>query len=155
MFTKTTLTALTAAAALAPGAASAAIVPAGPTQSFVYSEVVAQADVSTPDFVRVAVGLNENANATDSQGLNGFTGAIANLHSLFLDDVLHLAGTSNDVNVDSTAAQAFYHEVRTTIDAVSTTIYSLYVADDVTDSCLLYTSPSPRDLSTSRMPSSA
>ena len=27
--------------------------------------------------------------------------------------------------------------------------------DDVTDTCLLYTSPSPRDLSTSRMPSSA
>ena len=136
MFTKTTLTALTAAATLVPGTASAAIATTlsdGPTQSFVYSEVVAQADVSTPDFVRVAVGLDENANATDSQGLNGFTGAIANLHSLFLDDVLHLAGTSNDVNVDSTAAQAFYHEVRTTIDAVSTTIYSLYVADDVTD----------------------
>ena len=27
--------------------------------------------------------------------------------------------------------------------------------NDVSDSCLLYTSPSPRDLSTSRMPSSA
>ena len=27
--------------------------------------------------------------------------------------------------------------------------------DDVTHICLLYTSPSPRDLSTSRMPSSA
>ena len=29
------------------------------------------------------------------------------------------------------------------------------VHDDVVDDCLLYTSPSPRDLSTSRMPSSA
>ena len=29
------------------------------------------------------------------------------------------------------------------------------LADDAIDSCLLYTSPSPRDLSTSRMPSSA
>ena len=28
-------------------------------------------------------------------------------------------------------------------------------ACDISDSCLLYTSPSPRDLSTSRMPSSA
>ena len=27
--------------------------------------------------------------------------------------------------------------------------------DELADSCLLYTSPSPRDLSTSRMPSSA
>ena len=30
-----------------------------------------------------------------------------------------------------------------------------YVSVDTSDSCLLYTSPSPRDLSTSRMPSSA
>ena len=29
------------------------------------------------------------------------------------------------------------------------------VTDDVAGACLLYTSPSPRDLSTSRMPSSA
>ena len=32
---------------------------------------------------------------------------------------------------------------------------AILYADRVTDSCLLYTSPSPRDLSTSRMPSSA
>ena len=31
----------------------------------------------------------------------------------------------------------------------------LQVAKNMVDSCLLYTSPSPRDLSTSRMPSSA
>ena len=31
----------------------------------------------------------------------------------------------------------------------------LYMKVNNTDSCLLYTSPSPRDLSTSRMPSSA
>ena len=30
-----------------------------------------------------------------------------------------------------------------------------FVTDKVVDPCLLYTSPSPRDLSTSRMPSSA
>ena len=30
-----------------------------------------------------------------------------------------------------------------------------YIAIDLLRSCLLYTSPSPRDLSTSRMPSSA
>ena len=29
------------------------------------------------------------------------------------------------------------------------------VVEDITNTCLLYTSPSPRDLSTSRMPSSA
>ena len=31
----------------------------------------------------------------------------------------------------------------------------VYVTDDGAETCLLYTSPSPRDLSTSRMPSSA
>ena len=41
-----------------------------------------------------------------------------------------------------------------------TTMYSNYleqlqVADELGYGCLLYTSPSPRDLSTSRMPSSA
>ena len=34
-------------------------------------------------------------------------------------------------------------------------IYYIEVLDSVTRGCLLYTSPSPRDLSTSRMPSSA
>ena len=32
---------------------------------------------------------------------------------------------------------------------------SKWAADHVVETCLLYTSPSPRDLSTSRMPSSA
>ena len=44
-------------------------------------------------------------------------------------------------------------------DRVETAIESLAVSVNVIDreliSCLLYTSPSPRDLSTSRMPSSA
>ena len=34
-------------------------------------------------------------------------------------------------------------------------IASGYLMNQLADSCLLYTSPSPRDLSTSRMPSSA
>ena len=41
---------------------------------------------------------------------------------------------------------------------IPTTDYSTYQAEVTTDGykiCLLYTSPSPRDLSTSRMPSSA
>ena len=34
-------------------------------------------------------------------------------------------------------------------------ILEVYVKEDEANDCLLYTSPSPRDLSTSRMPSSA
>lgn len=134
MFAKTTFAALTAAAALAPGAASALSVdaPAAPTQSFLSSEIVANADASSSDFVRVSVGLGENGNALDAANTDsGFAGAIANIQSLYVDDVLHLAGTSNHNSESKT--QAFYHEVRTTIDAVSTTVFSLYVADGVTD----------------------
>ena len=38
---------------------------------------------------------------------------------------------------------------------ISKYLSSEVVLEDITESCLLYTSPSPRDLSTSRMPSSA
>ncbi len=132
MSTKTTFAALTAAAVLAPAAASALSV--GSSQSFVSSEVVAQADVSTPDFVRASVALGENGQASDSASVDGtFVGAIANLQSLITDNVLHIAGTSNDVRNGSSAAPAFYHEVRTAIDAVTTTIFSVFVAEDVTD----------------------
>lgn len=133
MFTKTALTALAAAAAFAPGASGLSVAaPAVPTQNFLSSEIVANADASNSDFVRVSVGLNENGNSLDSANTeSGFSGAIANIQSLFVDDVLHLAGTSN--HNSPTKTQAFYHEVRTTIDAVKTTVFSLYIADDVTD----------------------
>ena len=38
---------------------------------------------------------------------------------------------------------------------ISTKVPRMYVVNIILDDCLLYTSPSPRDLSTSRMPSSA
>ena len=41
------------------------------------------------------------------------------------------------------------------VNADSQAVYESIRIGDVTISCLLYTSPSPRDLSTSRMPSSA
>ena len=56
-----------------------------------------------------------------------------------------------------------HHAKKDAFDRRSTTIHhaghlmldALAVADRLKDVCLLYTSPSPRDLSTSRMPSSA
>ena len=41
------------------------------------------------------------------------------------------------------------------VDSLESEIYSDVDAYKYEDICLLYTSPSPRDLSTSRMPSSA
>ena len=43
---------------------------------------------------------------------------------------------------------------RVKLDEVAT-LYTDWINKDKTKTCLLYTSPSPRDLSTSRMPSSA
>lgn len=136
MFTKTTLTALTAAAAtLAPGAASALSMqaPAVPSQAFLSSEIVAQADVSTPDYVRTAVGLGDNGHAIDSTTVGGYAGAIANLQSRFVGDLLLMSGTSHGHHAGSSAMPAFYHEVRTSIDAAKTTIFSLFVSPEVTD----------------------
>jgi|GEM_PF-2756756 len=132
MLTKTTLTALTATAAtLAPALASAGSVPA---QHFVYSEVVSQADVSTADFVRSAVALDENGHAVNTDNANGgYAGAIANIQSRFVGDLLLMSGTSHSNHVGSSAFSAFYHEVRTSIDAAKTTIFSLFVSPEVID----------------------
>ena len=40
-------------------------------------------------------------------------------------------------------------------DKATNVVYDMLVGHEVGHACLLYTSPSPRDLSTSRMPSSA
>ena len=44
---------------------------------------------------------------------------------------------------------------KTEINEITTSILGQSEHDENSQSCLLYTSPSPRDLSTSRMPSSA
>ena len=42
-----------------------------------------------------------------------------------------------------------------TLITIKNKIMEFYLSNETVKSCLLYTSPSPRDLSTSRMPSSA
>ena len=145
MFSKTSLiVALTAAAA--PQLALAASVP---SQSFKYSEVVVQADVSTPDFVRTMVAEGENGNASEltrvvTDTREFVSGAIANIQSRFVGDVFLMSGTSHDVSTvanedcviidePSPIFPAFYHEIRTAIDATKTTIYSIFVSPDATD----------------------
>ena len=53
---------------------------------------------------------------------------------------------------DSLDIKQILNESSKKIDAVQNGMIAL---NALSDSCLLYTSPSPRDLSTSRMPSSA
>ena len=60
------------------------------------------------------------------------------LKSKYPDYEIHSAGTKPEINVNPYAIRAMK-------DANI----------DISNNCLLYTSPSPRDLSTSRMPSSA
>lgn len=135
MPTKTAFFALAAATFSSAGASAAVLAgPSGAGQSFVSSEVVARADASASEFVRSTVALGENGQALASGLADGtFVGAIANLQSLFVEDVLHIAGTSHDVRNGSSAVPAFFHEVRTTIDIASSGTFSVFVADDVTD----------------------
>ena len=51
--------------------------------------------------------------------------------------------------------QNYKEEVVHAVDDVNFSIFKGEIVGVVGESCLLYTSPSPRDLSTSRMPSSA
>ena len=148
MFSKTSLiVALTAAAAPQLAALAASV----PSQSFKYSEVVVQADVSTPLTLSAPCrgpGRKRQRHRTGpvvtTADREFVSGAIANIQSLFLGDVFHMAGTSHHVSsvanedcviVDepSIIFPAFYHEIRTTIDAAKTTIYSLFVAPEASD----------------------
>ena len=67
----------------------------------------------------------------------------------------------SEPNMDSMAPGQDYHDLGTSYpDApvpriVGDVVIRRCELDDLTGICLLYTSPSPRDLSTARMPSSA
>ena len=74
--------------------------------------------------------------------------------SLFLISVLSFAFTKSDVYRELARSQRLINEVYKSLitryaDRLDTEKFTKIVI------CLLYTSPSPRDLSTSRMPSSA
>ena len=64
--------------------------------------------------------------------------------------------TSNDAqSTFSSLTRIFFTTLNyTAVQSGSTIVYEATISGEF-DSCLLYTSPSPRDLSTSRMPSSA
>ena len=66
-----------------------------------------------------------------------------------------LAGVEDDVVVTSFQYRFTYHFGGETGSSVSTPWADLTGVTNLNGDCLLYTSPSPRDLSTSRMPSSA
>ena len=71
------------------------------------------------------------------------TSALEQIHELFMPEI-YIAGTTDDIN----SSNAFGHFlIHGSDNSVRPSI--------LFNRCLLYTSPSPRDLSTSRMPSSA
>ena len=71
----------------------------------------------------------------------------------FVGSMISGSGTVELVyDPDATGQAAFIEDVITAADPADAT-FELFTTG--TTSCLLYTSPSPRDLSTSRMPSSA
>ena len=59
------------------------------------------------------------------------------------------------INLDDFSKNASEKEIIGFIRGISIVAKKLGISSDVSRGCLLYTSPSPRDLSTSRMPSSA
>ena len=76
--------------------------------------------------------------------------------------VIFAAGTGNPYFTTDTAASLRAAEINADVLVKATKVDGVYDSDPMInkdavkyDTCLLYTSPSPRDLSTSRMPSSA
>ena len=70
---------------------------------------------------------------------------------------LIFGGNSNEHEVSISSAKTVYQAFNSDLNKERFTVKAFYINKygDWLDSCLLYTSPSPRDLSTSRMPSSA
>ena len=89
-----------------------------------------------------------NSYETDDSGDMKFKGSIMTF-------VYIATGNSNKLRLDlgDTDADGHYYDIDVTGSSNIVDI-SGHASDDIQD-CLLYTSPSPRDLSTSRMPSSA
>ena len=66
------------------------------------------------------------------------------------DQGYHLSVTSNKVTIKANGEPGLFYGTQTLLQVIQKGYHGPYVKG-----CLLYTSPSPRDLSTSRMPSSA
>ena len=69
-----------------------------------------------------------------------------------LDALRSIVQHVNDATNFRAALDLIVREVR---ESMGTEVCSIYLRNAENKYCLLYTSPSPRDLSTSRMPSSA
>ena len=88
-------------------------------------------------------GFNLDVHSGQIMGLIGPNGAGK---STFLQAVLGLVDTSGELEVLGLSPNKDRHELLSRVCSIT---------DVAVMPCLLYTSPSPRDLSTSRMPSSA
>ena len=85
----------------------------------------------------------------------GYAKLFKNLRAVVIDEWHELMGSKRAVQCELFLSKfrALQPELRTW--GISATIGNMEESMEILMGCLLYTSPSPRDLSTSRMPSSA
>ena len=125
------------------------------------NEVVVPEKVDLPERVSVSEPISESFNEDDSED------KILQSSDFSLDEIIHKMNEARFLNEQRELISSFKGEVFNVsfkVNSVDRT-FGIGVSEDYRrgntlhvisgNNCLLYTSPSPRDLSTSRMPSSA
>ena len=95
--------------------------------------------------VRMIKGINRNFRPAACSDINCLQGELAHLQSEVVDQKKNLEIRTEELKSSNRKFESFAHVVAHDIKAPLRSIMS----------CLLYTSPSPRDKRQSRMPSSA
>ena len=109
----------------------------------------------------IATGASTSANDADGDGLfDVFENGSSTDGFVVNEGITNPIGVFGDSDGDAILSNPLsndldYRDAIQDIDTDNDGIAEVVDIDDDNDGCLLYTSPSPRDLSTSRMPSSA
>ena len=107
--------------------------------------VTARQGIEVGSGVGVAASISVDGNAE-------FAGIVT--ASSFVGSGANLTGVASTENIRTNTNATFLQNI-SVVGTSTVTGNIVPSSDSATDICLLYTSPSPRDLSTSRMPSSA
>ena len=109
-------------------------------------------DFETPEHIRQAAALAMNSGATRYTAVDGIPEIKEAIIQKFQRDN-NLTYTAEQINVSPGGKPVIFNALAVTVEPGDEVI--IPAPCWVSYPCLLYTSPSPRDLSTSRMPSSA